>query len=118
MKNKLVAFQGDYLPVEDRREYEYLLQIRAADGVEDTQLTVSIATHHGIEIFEQQTPFEHSFSAAFYYIFYEGTPSRTRLVAELYGNEFGEFRKIAGTGGVRGKMIRDPIQSIHSAGGF
>lgn len=105
-------------PMGDRSEYEYLLKISVTDNLPETLLHVVVVTDRGIEMFEHETPFEHAFSATFYHIFYEGTPKRTRLIAELYSNEFGDAKKVAGTGGERGKMIRDPVASIQLAGGF
>jgi len=118
MTDKLQVVTGGGLFIGYRDEYEYLLQIRVADGCENVQLLISISTQAGLDIFEEKTPFEYTFAAKGYYIFFESTPKRTHLVAELFSNEFGDFRKVAGTDGNHGKIIRDPINAIYSSGGF
>ena len=65
----LKPLKGGSLPFGDRSEYDYLLQIRVADGGENTSLKIAICTDKGLEFFEQESPFEHSFSASGYYIF-------------------------------------------------
>ena len=119
MSNKIGASSGGPPPFGDRGEYDYLLRIQVGDGYENTQLNVAIVTQEGLKTFKQETPFEYSFAARGYYIFFESIPKRVKLVAELHSNQFGGFRKVSGTGGSGGgKMIRDPMYSIQCSGGI